>query len=40
MWRREHPDVVRELKADYAQWYGGTKEPMAWEEQYWKVLAP
>jgi uncharacterized sulfatase len=36
----QHSKVVSDLKAEYAQWYGGTKKPMAWEEQYWKVLAP
>jgi arylsulfatase A-like enzyme len=36
----KHPQIVRELKADYAQWFKGTKKPMAWEEQYWKLLAP
>jgi len=36
----QHPDVVRELKADYAQWFKGVKKPMAWEEEYWKMLAP
>jgi hypothetical protein len=35
-----HPQVVRELKADYAQWFKVTQKPMAWEEQYWKSLAP
>jgi uncharacterized sulfatase len=34
------PDLVRELKADYAQWFKGTKKPMAWGEQNWKRLAP
>ena len=29
----QHPDVVRDLKADYAQWFKGIKKPMAWEEQ-------
>jgi uncharacterized sulfatase len=36
----QHPDIVRVLKAEYAQWFQGTRKPMAWEEQYWKVLAP
>jgi len=28
----KHPQVVRELKADYAQWFKGTKKPMDWDE--------
>jgi hypothetical protein len=36
----KHPQVAGELKVDYAQWFKGTKKPMAWEEQYRKGLAP
>ena len=36
----DHPDIVRALKADYAQWFKGTQKPMAWGEEYWKMLAP
>jgi len=36
----QHPLNVREMKADYAQWFSVTRKPMAWEEKYWKVLAP
>jgi hypothetical protein len=35
----QHPQVVRELKADYAQWFKLTKKPMAWDEhigRYWR----
>jgi uncharacterized sulfatase len=35
-----HPQTVRELKFDYAQWFKGTIKPMAWGEESWKVLAP
>jgi uncharacterized sulfatase len=35
-----HSQVVRELKAAYAEWFKGTKRPMAWSEEAWRVLAP
>jgi len=36
----QHPDIVRELKADYGQWFKGTRKPMALDEQYWHLLNP
>jgi uncharacterized sulfatase len=36
----QHPEIVRPMKADYAQWYRGTKTPMDWGEENWKALAP
>jgi len=35
-----HTDTVQALKSAYARWYRGTKPPMDWDQQYWKVLAP
>jgi uncharacterized sulfatase len=35
-----HAEIARELKADYAEWYRGTRKPMAWGEENWRVLAP
>jgi hypothetical protein len=33
----QHAEIVRPMKADYAQWYGSTKTPMGWGEQNWKA---
>ena len=35
-----HAEIVRAMRADYAQWYRGTQKPMAWGEESWKTLAP
>ena len=36
----QHPDVVRAMHADYAEWYRSTRTPMGWGEDNWKALAP
>jgi uncharacterized sulfatase len=36
----QNPRIVREVKADYAQWFKQTRKPMAWTEEAWKTLAP
>ena len=36
----QHAEIVRPMKADYAQWYRGTRTPMGWGEENWKALAP
>jgi hypothetical protein len=36
----EHPEVVRELLADYKRWFQGVKKPLAWEEAEWRKLTP
>ncbi len=35
-----HPEIVRELKADYAAWFKGIRKPLAWDEESWRLLAP
>ncbi len=36
----QHAELVRDMKADYAEWYRGTRTPMGWGEENWKALAP
>jgi uncharacterized sulfatase len=36
----QHEGIVSAMKEDYAQWYRGTRRPMAWGEENWKMLAP
>jgi uncharacterized sulfatase len=36
----QNPKIAVDVKAAYAQWFRGTKKPMAWSEEAWKVLAP
>jgi uncharacterized sulfatase len=35
-----HPDTVRELRAEYKQWFKGTRKPMMLGEEYWNLLNP
>jgi hypothetical protein len=35
-----HPDIVRELKSDYTDWFKGITKPLAWDEEAWKLLSP
>ena len=34
----EHPEIVRDLKAHYAEWFKGTTKPITWSAQAWEIL--
>ena len=34
----EHPEIVRELKAHYAEWFKGTSKPITWKAEAWEIL--
>ncbi len=35
---RDHPDIVRDLKARYAEWFKGTSKPITWKAEAWEIL--
>lgn len=34
----KHPEIVRDLKARYAEWLEGTTRPITWKAEAWEIL--